>query len=66
MLDSYLRCRPIVNLTFCEDGRHIDLIPKNVAELEYIRLLLEPFARITTELSAESNVNASKVVVMLF
>jgi hypothetical protein len=62
MLDRYLAVKTAVNVTIVELQLHfIPLTLQECTELDHIRNLLKPFSVVTSEMSAELYVHASKV-----
>ena len=62
MLDRYLAVKTAVNVTIVELQLHfIPLTPQECTQLDHIRYLLKPFSVVTSEMSAEFYVHASKV-----
>ena len=63
MLERYLEQQEPIRMTLCTQNRNDLVIPAEKNSLiEGIIVILRPFEAVTTELSAEKNVSASKII----
>jgi hypothetical protein len=63
MLDRFLNLKTAIHMTIVEENLRFDTMSHiECDQLEHIRYLLQPFAVVTGELSAESYVHASQVI----